>query len=41
MKLGDSIVTDVDYVGNGDVIDIEIEDAHTYYMEGLLSHNFK
>lgn len=41
MKLGDSIVTDIDYVGNGDVIDIEVEDAHTYYMEGLLSHNFK
>ena len=40
-KLGDREVKDVFYIGTGEVIHIEVDQAHTYVMEGLLSHNLK
>jgi hypothetical protein len=41
MRLGKSTITAIDYVGAGEVVSFEVEDAHTYFMEGVLSHNFK
>lgn len=40
-KLGNKEVKDVFYIGTGEVIHIEVDQAHTYVMEGLLSHNLK
>jgi intein/homing endonuclease len=28
-------------IGEGEVVKIEVEEAHTYVMEGIISHNIK
>ena len=45
LKKGDSlsgyIVSDMKVLGEGPVVKITVDDAHTYMMEGLFSHNIK
>jgi len=45
LKKGDSlsgyIVSDMKALGEGPVVKITVDDAHTYIMEGLFSHNIK
>jgi hypothetical protein len=36
---GTSILESVYAIGNGEVLKIEIEDAHTYVVDGVISHN--
>lgn len=40
-QIGGKEVEEVYIIGEGEVISIEVEDAHTYMMEGFLCHNGK
>jgi hypothetical protein len=37
----DKTIEEIIKIGEGDVVMFEIEDAHTYISDGLISHNLK